>query len=107
MAAIAMRLRDRTAAVIAQTDRMMSNPFLIGLIAAVSIAIMLSIYLRHSPRIFDISLSDETIYLGAGILPKPSSMNSYESGGLYSLFYRFLSFFIGDPVDLYLRGGVI
>ena len=34
-------------------------------------------------------------------------MNSYESGGLYSLFYRFLSFFIGDPVDLYLRGGAI
>jgi hypothetical protein len=63
-------------------------------------------HLRYCTQIFDVEFSDETIYLAAGafnniIWPK------HEHSGLYSFYYRALSFFLDDPIDLYLMGGLI
>jgi len=84
--------------------------------AIILILIGLSRYFHNIPHVFDLLLDDEAVYMGMGtdfthkILWPPGFkglLSSYEDGGLYSMIYRGLSQVLGDPIDLYIYGGLI
>jgi len=71
-------------------------------IAIVLVVLSFAKTLQNAPSNFDIELWDETNYLSDGISKTRPLFADYEDSGLYSAFYRVLSIFISDPVDLYL-----
>ena len=64
-------------------------------------------YLQNFPSIFDINLADETRYMGMGQSSAPLPLHDYEISALYGLFYRIISKFVIDPVELYMIGGML
>jgi hypothetical protein len=97
---------SRALAAAAARGHKLSGQRLAGLVATAFVGLMLAVHLRNRGHVFDIQFADETIYLLYGI-SSPTPMTSYEGNGLYLLWYRGLSAFIRDPVDLYLWGGLI
>ncbi|MCF8507064.1 MAG: hypothetical protein K9G59_19315 [Caulobacter sp.] len=59
------------------------------------------------PRVWDVRLWDETLYLWAGLDPAVTLPGHYEASGLYSMIYRLLGYLIADPVALYHWGGLV
>jgi hypothetical protein len=70
--------------------------------ATALIVLALAKSLQNAPSNFDIELSDESSYLFAGITRAQPLFLSYEQSGLYSAFYRLLSFAVPDPAALYV-----
>jgi hypothetical protein len=94
----------------------MSRRYLPRIFTVMLIIIGLARYFYNVPHIFDLFLDDEAVYMGVGtdfthtILWPPGfkgMFSSYEYGGFYSMIYGALAQIIGDPIDLYLYGGVV
>ena len=64
-------------------------------------------YIQNFPSIFDINLADETRYMAMGQSSNPLPLSNYEISALYGLFYRIVSKFIIDPINLYMIGGML
>ncbi|HEX4572281.1 MAG TPA: hypothetical protein VH184_17745 [Dongiaceae bacterium] len=64
-------------------------------------------YTQNFPHIFDIALYDESGYMHRGEAAGLLNFSNYEWGPLYSLFYRAVSVFVGDPVDVFMVGGLL
>jgi hypothetical protein len=64
-------------------------------------------YVHHFPDIFDVTLFDESNYMHRGVVAGLLDFTNYEWSPLYSLFYRVLSLVVGDPLHLYMAGGLL
>src|SRR5215469_12550335 len=64
-------------------------------------------YTQNFPHILDVTLYDESGYMHRGEAAGLLNFSNYEWAPLYSLFYRVVSCFIGDPVDIYMVGGLL
>jgi hypothetical protein len=64
-------------------------------------------YTQNFPHIFDIALYDESGYMHRGEAAGLLNFSNYEWAPLYSLFYRAVSLLVGDPVDVYMLGGLL
>jgi hypothetical protein len=59
------------------------------------------------PHVWDIELSDETMYLGAGLTNVPDLMQNYEWGPLYSKFYNLIASLTGaEAPSVFMIGGL-
>ena len=63
-------------------------------------------YTQNFPHIFDVTLFDESGYMHRGLAPGLLNFSNYEWAPLYSLFYRTVSLLVGDPVNVYMVGGL-
>src|ERR1700733_3322759 len=88
----------------------------LSVLAVAILSLGLARYFVNSPHIFDLFLADDFVYMGAGTdfqhailwpMGFGGILSSCEYGGFYSEIYRFLSFFLKDPIDLYLEGGLV
>ena len=73
-------------------------------------------YIHNFPHIFDIRLWDESQYMTRGreygkqIAASYSiarEFSNYEDSSVYPWFYRLISVFVTDPIDLFMYGGAI
>jgi hypothetical protein len=64
-------------------------------------------YTQNFPHIFDVALFDESGYMHRGEAAGLLNFSNYEWAPLYSLFYRAVSVFATDPVDVYMVGGLL
>jgi hypothetical protein len=64
-------------------------------------------YMHNFPRCFDIWLYDESVYMHLGQRSGPIGFSNYEWGPLYPLYYRTISLFVRDPIQLYMTGSIL
>ena len=65
------------------------------------------IYLSLWPKIWDISLWDETFYMSGGIYTKEILFSNYETSPLYSYLYHVLYRLVPNPVQLIYTMGLL
>jgi hypothetical protein len=85
----------------------MWRKFIYPLLPLFILAIGFYHYTQNFPHIFDITLFDESGYMNRGLAPGLLNFSNYEWAPLYSLYYRTVSLLVGDPVDVYMVGGLL
>lgn len=76
-----------------------------GSLAIVVLAIGICRYIENWPRIWDLSMWDETLYLQWGVYDWGGRMQYFESSPLYSWLYHIAYQWIRDPINLFYTVG--
>ena len=70
------------------------------------ILLSLVVFLQNAPRVWDLQLWDETLFMASGIYNWHGNFINYENSPLYSYIYRLTNVFLPDPIQLQLWMGV-
>lgn len=84
---------------------MMRKAYGIGLTTAL-IVVVVALFLRNAPHIWDLQMWDETFYMATGIFKWDHHFRFYEISPLYSYIYRMAWHFTNNPATLHLWMGV-